>query len=66
VERVVSFRDAAIGARGSRVDLGRAFHGESFMGSFLIEFLQEGTPRSTPSSRFTVLFATPDSFRSRM
>ena len=42
VERVVSFRDAAIGARGSRVDLGRAFHGESFMGSFLIEFLQEG------------------------
>jgi hypothetical protein len=38
----VRFGDATIGASGSRVDLGRAFHGESFMGSFVIEFLQEG------------------------
>ena len=41
VERVVRLRDASIGARGSRVYLGRAFHGESFMGSFVIEFLHE-------------------------
>src|SRR5437660_369821 len=49
VERVVRFRDASIRTRGSRVDLGRAFHGESFMGSFVIEFLQEaaGAPGST-------------------
>src|SRR5439155_21760638 len=42
VERVVRFRDASIRTRGSRVDLGRGFHGESFMGAFVIEFLQEG------------------------
>ena len=42
VERVVRFRDASIRTRGSRVDLGRAFHGESFMGSLVIEFLQAG------------------------
>ena len=41
VERIVGFRDAAIRAAGSRVDLGRAFHAESFMRSFVIELLQE-------------------------
>jgi hypothetical protein len=29
VERVVRFGEASIGARGRRVDLGRAFHGHS-------------------------------------
>ena len=33
VERAVRFGHAAIGARGSRVDFGRVFHGESFMRS---------------------------------
>src|ERR1700732_295318 len=42
VERVVRFGDAEIGAAGSRVDLGRAFHGEGFMGSFVVYFLQKG------------------------
>src|SRR5579864_6107776 len=41
VERVVRFGDAATGARGSRVDLSWAFHGQGFMGPFLIELLQE-------------------------
>src|ERR1700756_4530803 len=41
VERVVRFGDASIRATGSRVDLGRAFHGKGLMGPFLIEFLQE-------------------------
>src|SRR5271165_4428665 len=42
VERVVRFWDPSIGAAGSRIDLGRTFHGESFMRSFLIELLHEG------------------------
>jgi hypothetical protein len=42
VEGVVRFGEAAIGARGSRVDRGRAFHGESLMRSFVIKLLQEG------------------------
>ena len=42
VERVVRFGDASIETGRSRVDLGRAFHGESFMRSFVIEFVQEG------------------------
>src|SRR5579864_3904776 len=42
VERVVRFGYAEIGARRSRIGLGRAFHAKGFMGSFLIEFLQEG------------------------
>jgi hypothetical protein len=42
VERVVRFRDAAIGTGGSRVDLGGAFHGEGFMGPLVVEFLEEG------------------------
>src|SRR5246127_4560605 len=41
VEGVVRFGDASIRATGSRVDLGRAFHGKGLMGPFLIEFLQE-------------------------
>jgi len=41
VEGVVRFWDASIRMGGSRVNLGRAFHGESFMGSFVIEFLHE-------------------------
>ena len=42
VEGILRFRDAQIRAAGSGVDFGRAFHSESFMGSFVIEFLLEG------------------------
>ena len=41
VERVVGFWDAAIGAAGSSIDLGWAFHVESFVGPFAIELLEE-------------------------
>ena len=41
VERVVGLGNAAIRARGSRVDLGGTFHGESFVRPFVIELLQE-------------------------
>ena len=42
VERIVRFWDSAIGAAGSRVNPGWAFHGENFVRSFLIKFVQEG------------------------
>ena len=41
VEWVVRFWNAAIGAAGSRIDLGGAFHAKRFMRPFLIEFLNE-------------------------
>src|SRR5262249_54539879 len=41
VERVVRFWDSSIRAARNRVNLSRAFHAESFVRSFVIEFLQE-------------------------
>src|SRR6201993_3041071 len=42
VKWVMRFWDASIRTGRSRVNLGRAFHVQGFMGSFVIEFLEEG------------------------
>lgn len=42
VERIVRFWNPQVGTRRSRINLGRAFHGEGFMRPLLIELLQEG------------------------
>ena len=41
VEGIVRFRNALIGSDGSRVDLRRALDGESFMGTLVVEVLNE-------------------------
>jgi hypothetical protein len=42
VKWVMRFWNASIRTGRSRVNLGRAFHVQGFMGSFVIEFLEEG------------------------
>jgi len=42
VKWIMRFWDAAIRTGRSRVNLGRAFHVQSFMGSLLIELVEEG------------------------
>jgi hypothetical protein len=42
VKWVMRFGDTSIRTGRSRVNLGRAFHAQGFMGSFVIEFLEEG------------------------
>lgn len=41
VEPIVELRSAVLVSSGSRVDLGRTFHGQGFIRSFLIGLFQE-------------------------
>ena len=42
VKRIGEFSDAAIRPRGRFVDVGGVLHIESFMGAFVVEFINEG------------------------
>src|SRR4030095_12423654 len=42
VERIGEFSDAAIGPRGRFVDVGGGLHVENFMGTLVVEFMNEG------------------------